>query len=235
MKYISTYMKFNESNILWDTIKDMDIPGVPKNFPTLFDDKHKLIVNIFDKLSIDVHVNFNEYDDVYYTIPVDEGFIKLSLFVNTNDFIIEQDDIESDNEYEEINTPIELIDYLFEIGVINISTWMKKINESIQDPVWDLPNNDTDCVRYVMDVLNRYGIPYSMNGTKSINIKDGQYSLNIEEFIDEDTSEIETVIFIYEKGNDRPLYHCVNKYIFKDNILKLFNIDMSKVMKKINR
>lgn len=132
MKYISTYMKYNESNILWDTIKDMDIPGVPKNFPTLFDDKHKLIVNIFDKLSIDAHVNFNEYDDVYYTIPVDEGFIKLSLIINTNDFIIEQDDIESDNEYEEINTPIELIDYLFEIGVINISTWVKKMNESIQ-------------------------------------------------------------------------------------------------------
>lgn len=261
MKYLKKYESFKSDHLNeeWSIDRNLKIPGIPDKFST-YEESHDVIMRIFKAFKIEVKISYNtDFDEneefvVYCNYQIndsDNNIIKFFL-MNTNtpnysEFYIDEDD-ERGYYNEQVGKPIELIDYLFEIGLVSTIPWVKKLNESTEDD--NIPDNDIiECENYIISVLDKLRIRYKKTGgSKSVFSDDGRkpynfelldvdYDIIIEEFVDEDTAEVVLIVFFKDKGDPYSLqeyYSTGSKYEFKDKLLKLHGIDISSVMKKLN-
>lgn len=167
MKYLSLYTQFNRLNeekdaIPWDILKNLNIPGVPKEFDPDDEEKIKSVVCfILDKLKIKYNVMYH-HDITCYKFLISHSMGDLELSIIDYELII-SDDPYGIYDFDEIDTPIDLINYLFELDLINNDRIFKKINENIFDSIKVKVQEDINIEIEI--ALRELKIPYEIKNT----------------------------------------------------------------------
>tara|TARA_R110000772_G_scaffold2410_2_gene8390 strand:- start:9744 stop:11906 length:2163 start_codon:yes stop_codon:yes gene_type:complete len=239
MKHLKLYEEHNLPNL----------PGIPREFPNDVDKTVDIIDFILDKFNIEV--DKQHYWEIQYLGDLDmdshtewiyhlkrEGILKSTLTLRKDNYCIDLiiHSEQSVSGFFLLETPYDLINYLIKIELINNDKLFKKINESNIDPD-EMPYNKDECIEYIKSVLDapkvKYNLIFGYNQLPVFELDDVEFSIIIENFVDENDGEFVYLVFIRDDNTLKREYYSSKKEFLYD-LLLLYNIDMDKIAKKIN-
>ena len=223
-------------------------------FPDDIEKSVDKISKILDKFNIDYELEDTLYlykmsgDDhvigsksIFFDFKGDRQEIFVELHDNNTIRVGFHKQTGSHSEHNDIYEESEIIHFLNSLVEDETLSAVRKINEDDDTYLdnWDLPTDIDECMDYVKGILNKAHIKYKETKSSTsfkFKLKDNEYYIIGEQYITVGGSGYAMVIYITDSDNKvyADINGCTSKAEFVVEFLKIYNVDMTNVIKKMN-